>query len=691
MLHAQALFLAASLIGCSTPEPDGSPPRTTTPASAARLEVHALDLWGQALPADAGTLTVTLDGEAVPTTGWPVAVLDLPGPGTYEVALDAPLHEPLSVRLVFDGGAGLDALSSPTDAAAEGQGLLLAHRVEAGLPVHTAFLGLRHRWFSAQARPARRGNEVELYLNGADAWASVAEEVEQAVDTIHWATWWWTSDFELVRGPDHVRSTRAERNANTVLARLDARPATKRILVNDFPLDLSLDDDLRDRGATGGDGFEVMRHANETTGVFWFEPAPFAFADRVRLRVQGQEATPFDEEPLLTSNVPAREVDLTDWPIDFEFEHATYHQKFGIFDGHTAFVGGMNVQGVDWDTSEHSVFDPRRMAIDATPAEREAVEAKEELPDFAPRRDFMARIRGPLVADAEDVFAMRWQDRLDAGERYAVHASPAPVTGGQAAVEGGVQAQITTTLPEPFWEHGIAESWFNAVAQAERYLFIEDQYFRMPMVVEALLERMAEAPDLEVVVIVRPVSEWTDTGCQWTYITLNALEDAYPERFHPFYLRSFDTVEVFALFDETEARFVDHDIHSKLLIVDDLFLSVGSANKNNRGLVYEGEMNLAVVDAAWVSEQRRRVVQGVLPSFATAADEALGPDGWIEQLKVTAAWNQGVVEAWDDDSFDLDLDGAPLPARYQPEGFVYPLAFGRPDDCFIEGVGPEGA
>ncbi|TNE87088.1 MAG: hypothetical protein EP330_19135 [Deltaproteobacteria bacterium] len=713
MLRAPALALLALMTACTnTTDPDGDTGTSQdtgggedtgtaedtgdTPAPLlARLEIHALDIWGQALPADEATLTVTRNGEPVATSGWPIAVVELYETGTYMATLEADLHEPLTVAFSFNGSRGTDGVVTSTDAAGDGQGLALSHATEAGVDgdigVHRAFLGLRHEWFSAQARPARRGNEIELFTNGQDAWAAVAGDIGQARQTVHWATWWWTSDFELVRGPNHVTSTTAERQANTVLSRLEARPATKRLLINDFALDLSLDDAIRDRGAAADDRFEVMRQANETSGIFWFEASPFSFADRVRERVDGQSTASFDNEPLIASNVPARQVDLTDWPIDFEFEHATYHQKFGVIDGQTAFVGGMNFQGVDWDTSEHLVFDPRRMPFDASTSERQDVEAKDALPEFSPRRDYMTRIRGPIVEDTEQVFAMRWQDRLDGNEEYAENATPAPVTGGQAASSSGVQAQITTTLPEPFWEHGIAESWLNAVDQAEQYVFIEDQYFRMPMVVDALLARMAEAPNLEVVVIVRPVSEWTDTGCEWTYRTLNDLEGAYPSRFHPYYLRSFDVVEVFALFEETEARFADHDIHSKLLIVDDLFLSVGSANKNNRGLVYEGEMNLAVVDDVWVSEQRRRVVQGLLPPGETASETALGPGGWIEQLRVMATWNQSVVDAWDAESGDLDLDGDPLPAQYQPAGFVYPLSFGIPDDCFIEGVGPDGA
>lgn len=661
----------------------------------AQLRIAALDIWGQPLLSADSTLSLTHDGAPVALAGWPVAVAEIEEAGTYEVVLSSDLHEPLVATLTFDGSSEAEGLALVTDGPAAGQGLVLTHgevRGEDGkVAIHRLFMGLRHQFFSAQGRPARRGNRVELFRSGETAWASVAEELSTATDQVHWATWWWTSDFELVRGSGHVTSSRAERDANTIMARLDARPATKRILVADILFDITLDDPLEERGEAGGDDFEVMRHANETSGQFMFEAADFSFADRVRGGFPSLVDADFSGDDPVASRLPTRWVDLNDWPIDFEFEHASYHQKFGTIDSRVAFVGGMNFQGVDWDTTDHAVFDARRMPIDASTSERLEVVDKEELPEFGPRRDYMTRIEGPLVQDVDEVFHLRWQDRLDAGEEYSEHNTPFTVLRGQPALSGGVQAQITTTMPEPFWEHSIAESWFNAVAQAEDYLFIEDQYFRMPMVVDALIERMDAVPDLEVVVLVRPVSEWTDTGCEWTYRTLNQLDSAHPGRFHAYTLRSFDTQEVFAIWDETEERFTDMDIHSKLLIVDDVFLSVGSANKNNRGLIYEAEMNLAVVDRDWVAEQRRRVVQGMLPAWIDVADDALGADGWIAQLDDMAVWNQSVLEAWDDESGDLDLDGDPLPVSYVPEGFVYPLFWGHPDDCFIEGVGPDGA
>ncbi|GAB4213516.1 MAG: hypothetical protein OHK0013_37460 [Sandaracinaceae bacterium] len=412
---------------------------------------------------------------------------------------------------------------------------------------------------------------------------------------------------------------------------------------------------------------------------------PFSFGERVAARWDEASGRTLVPDAPIASEVPSRPIDLTDWPISLDVEHASYHQKFMVLDGRIAFIGGMNLRPVDWDTDAHLVFEPRRMAIDASTRERMDVANEDAMPDYGPRKDYMARIEGPIVQDAEEIFHQRWAGQLAAGVDYSENASDYEIVRDLPGFADGVQAQVTATLPEPFREHAIAETWLNAIQNAERYIFIEDQYFRMPMFLDALVSRMSAVPDLHLLVITKPINEITDPGCEQTYLMAQELRTRFPTRFHTFQLRSFDT-EVVLGFQETEARFVDIDVHSKLLIVDDVFLSVGSCNKNNRGMVYEGELNVAVYDRTWVSQARRRVLSLVLPAGMVPSDD---PARWIEQLESAAAWNQRVWEEWDATDGDLDLDGDPLPMRYQPEGFVYPLFFDVPSECLLEGVGPD--
>lgn len=676
--------LAAAPLGCSDVGTD-----ELEQTQSSELTIVPLDIWAQPLP-EGFELKATLNGAKLSTKVASDGSVRIPlKAGLTVVSLSAPDHEPLQVGLKFDGKSDPVVQDSATT---PGHGVSLGSREESGKRAHRLFLGLRHAWFSAEGRPARRGNQLDLFVSGEEAYQAVHAELGSATDEVLVSTWWWESDFELVRPEGlHTYMSEAERRKNTILGLLESRPAQKRVLVGqlwgqDGALSgLTVDGGLTVHGDKEGDAFEFMGQANPTRGKFTFQIPDFLFSPRVLENVPKAAAFDLEDGAPVASTVPEKDVDLTEWPISVDTEHASYHQKFMVVDHEVAFVGGMNLRKVDWDTAEHLVFDSRRMNFDASVEEREAVAAKESLPDNGPRKDYMVRIDGPSAQDVADVFHKRWTQAREDGVEYASHTTDFEVRTEIDPHEDGVQAQITATLPEPIAEHAIVETWLNAVAQAERYVFIEDQYFRAPILNDALYERMKEVPDLRLVVITKPINEWTDPGCAHTYESAALFAGAFPDRFLFLQLRSFDTQVVLG-FDETDAHFVDMDVHSKMFIVDDRFLSVGSCNKNNRGLIYEGELNVAVLDDAWVTHARRHILDGILPSGTTIADD---PTTWFAQLGEAAAANDAVYARWDAEGFDLDLDGTPLPAEYTPRGFVYTLPYGTISDCLLESVGED--
>jgi len=184
----------------------------------------------------------------------------------------------------------------------------------------------------------------------------------------------------------------------------------------------------------------------------------------------------------------------------------------------------------------------------------------------------------------------------------------------------------------------------------------------------------------------KPISELTDPGCEWTARAHQELSTRFPTRYSVYTLRAWDYVLDTFLVDELQERFTDMDIHSKLLVVDDVFLSVGSCNKNNRGIVYEGELNVTVFDRAWVTGERRRILGLILQPGTSVSDV---PGEWIDQLAEAACWNQYVWDNWDAEGGDIVYTGGPPSMDYTPEGFLYPLDFDIPSECLIEGVGPD--
>lgn len=680
-------LVGMSLLGACSAEEDGTDdPSAQAQTATSALTVHLRDIWAQPLPERALKVTATQAGRPLSIAVENGAVkLALSSTAPVRITAAADDFEDAVIDLTLDGAGKLTATSPK-----EGRAGVAIKRTP-GKTDHEVWIGVRHLWFSSEARPARRGNKLNLLMDGEEAWINVHSEIVKAKKQILASTWWWESNFELVRpAATHAKLTPEQRRANTVIGLFEASPAKKRVLVNQFLAQdsfvagLNIDAQLKVHGDKNDDNFEFLGQANATTGAFAFAVAPVSFADRVKAQDPAQKEAQFSFDGKVASDAPKAQVDLTEWPVKVELPHASWHQKFMVID-QTAFVGGMNLRRVDWDTNEHKVFDSRRMLFDATEADRNAVAAKEDKSDAGPRKDYIMRIDGPAAADVTDLFHKRWARALADKVEYSQNATDFKVDPSAAEDPNGAMAQITATMPDPLAEHGILESWHNAIRQAKDYIFIEDQYFRMPILNDAIVARMKEIPGLKLIVVTKPVSEYTDPGCFWTYKSAEIFRNGFPNRFLLLQLRTFDTGPSFGI-DETKGEFLGIDVHSKMLIVDDMFMSVGSANKNNRGVLYEGELNVAVLDKPFVSAARRRILSNMLGETAPDASGA-----FFDRLAASAKANDAVYSAWDAESFDLNLNGAPLDAKFKPKGFVYSLVTPVPTECLLESVGPDVA
>jgi len=154
-----------------------------------------------------------------------------------------------------------------------------------------------------------------------------------------------------------------------------------------------------------------------------------------------------------------------------------------------------------------------------------------------------------------------------------------------------------------------------------------------------------------------------------------------PEQYATYTLKSFDWSRGWA--DETtddeedppdvQRHLIPQSLHSKLVIIDDRYLSVGSANKNNRGMLFEGEANLAVLDDAWVRAARTRVLRNILgPRFAPQLTDNF--DQTWELLRQAAAWNETTTDWWGDEAFRMSVaEAQAAELTTWPSGFLYPL------------------
>jgi hypothetical protein len=270
----------ALLVACDPgdgPGPDphddtGDPGDTVLPqadacSARANLELVPLDIWGRDLDKAAFSLDhqpAVLDD---PDAGPGVLLIPLGAePASLQVILGADEHQDAGLLIDFSGGdsAAAFTLGEPSGGARVAAGWGQRRIDGQTCPIYSVYLGLDHRWF-APGGPPPTLNRAELAGDPEVFWEAVADDLEGASERVSWSTWWWESDFELIRPEGtHQTMSQAERQANTVMARFEDLPGVeRRVLVNrfwdensDYNEYLNTDTDLRAYAQGRDDDFD---------------------------------------------------------------------------------------------------------------------------------------------------------------------------------------------------------------------------------------------------------------------------------------------------------------------------------------------------------------------------------------------------------------------------------------------------
>jgi phosphatidylserine/phosphatidylglycerophosphate/cardiolipin synthase-like enzyme len=249
-----------------------------------------------------------------------------------------------------------------------------------------------------------------------------------------------------------------------------------------------------------------------------------------------------------------------------------HHEKTVIVDGQVAFVGGIDMTdyaGDRFDTNGHRAR--RRLGW----------------------HDVGTRVRGPAVIDVHDHFALRWREL--SGEE--LERPPAPAAAGDHTV------QVVRTVAEsmydsvPTGESRILESYVRAIRGAQRFIYLENQFLWAPEVVDLLAEKLRRPPCDEfriVVVLPSKANNGHDDTMGQLGVLVGADDDA--GRLLATTIRS--------LSGHRDNRLY---VHAKVGIVDDRWLTVGSANLNAHSLLNDTEMNVVTDDPDLARDTRLRL------------------------------------------------------------------------------------
>ncbi|HEY9148774.1 MAG TPA: phospholipase D-like domain-containing protein, partial [Gammaproteobacteria bacterium] len=266
---------------------------------------------------------------------------------------------------------------------------------------------------------------------------------------------------------------------------------------------------------------------------------------------------------------------------------ASQHQKVVVIDDKVAFVGGFDLSKWRWDSSEHRADDSRRIDPDGNP--------------YPPFHDIQMLVSGQAAARLGDLARERWQRAT--GERLqpvsVTTSKPWPPSATVAMRD--IDVAIARTEPRYGKQQEVNEIealYLDVIASARQWIYIENQYLTSKLLQDALLQRLEEPQGPEIVIVLPQ-----QTGGWLEQHTMDVLRDRLlrqlQESAHPQRLRI-----CYASLPGVQSQFVQ--IHSKIMVVDDDYLTIGSANLSNRSMGLDSECNLAL-ESGGNSEHRTAI------------------------------------------------------------------------------------
>ena len=258
-----------------------------------------------------------------------------------------------------------------------------------------------------------------------------------------------------------------------------------------------------------------------------------------------------------------------------------HHQKSWIVDageaGEVAFVGGINLDRMSIVDRGHRRPEPDEHY-----------------------HDVYVELAGPSASDVHHNFVQRWNEasertRADGVWPRGALGDDLPWPSVPGPPRGDSRVQVVRTIRDR--ERSIVESYCAAIDAARDWIYVENQFFFSHPIFERMGAALRRGVEVLVVVPGRPLPGVREERARHPRL-FGAFEAlARHDRF---------TLAGLAWADDANVR---HDVyvHSKLMIVDDAWMTVGSANLEKGSLEHDTELNVTCWDGDVVSSLRREL------------------------------------------------------------------------------------
>lgn len=535
-------------------------------------------------------------------------------------------------------------------------------------------------WFASNGSYPRRPNNYILPLvNGQQAFTTVAGAIKKAKKSIDIISWGFDASMRFERpGGDRIGEILKRKGNEGVKVRLVIwRNPTVQLMENTVP---GANQMSGPGSAILGTKDIALSGANKLSGpeknqnLGYGTSAPGKVLNSAGARGDPSAASfnrawHNDAQEGNLKNLEFRTRDFSDWDrLGIEYRQLfnssdknpwaqfalmslfpSHHQKMVTVDYEdpefaVGFVMGHNMHNNYWDTSAHHYDDAMGFRVSG----------------FGPWQDLSVMVRGCVLYDLNTNFVKAWDKGSPFYRRWfnslqSERENLKPASFATQPSSMNSSAQICRTQPQEGAEQSIKEIYMLAASNARKYIYVENQYFRFPPWAEKLKQtrkallaggKSEQEHGTCHVFVVTNVPE--DTGRMNTHRMLQSLgkERSMPtveKKVNP----NFDSDEIVVtaipglkihictLMSATQQTAANHYrpiyVHSKLLVVDDVFFTLGSANINTRSMEVDSELNIASNDPEKASSWREQLF-ALHTGSAPSNDPSAEYDRWSKLL-----------------------------------------------------------
>ena len=325
---------------------------------------------------------------------------------------------------------------------------------------------------------------------------------------------------------------------------------------------------------------------------------------------------------------------------------ASHHQKFVGIDGELACVGGLELTKSRWDSREHAADDARRVNSDDKP--------------YRPFHDVQAIVSGETAQQLRELGAFRWKNATGEALPHIGETEGEPATAtwpeNVPVRATDVSACLARTWADPDSSQVTQEVehlFKDMIAAARDSIYIENQYFTSTTITDALCARLEEEEGPEIVLVMpAETSGWLEQ------LTMEVLRNKALHR-----LCAADRHKRLEILAPVSKELGDTQInvHAKVMIVDDRWLRIGSANLSGRSMGLDSECDLVIDDqgGSVASQLRADLLAEHLGTDAESMADALDQHGLLIAIRKHQG-NERSLERLDIEPADYDDVVEPL-------------------------------